>query len=272
MARTWGEPDALPPAMAKRPRRRQPRGNRLNTSFAASEPGRVPVRYVKFVCGLFLLPLSYILTAAFFSALTHATVHQFYRAPEFLWFSGGVAFWLALYFFLPHPLLVYVFGHELTHAVAVYLAGGHVSKFKVSSDGGHIISSKINTWIALSPYFIPIYSVIVIGIYGGLSLFYDVTPYRHILYLLVGVTWAFHATFTVTMIGKGQTDLAYGGTFFSLLVIYLMNLLLLTFMLLLASPQQDGFVQFLRDLERLFADFCLSAEITFRALCRAGRL
>jgi len=258
--------------MAKPARRRKLRGNRLNTSFAASYIPRVPVRWVKFVFGLFLLPPCYILTAAFFSALTHATVHQFYRAPEFLWFSGGVGFWLALYFFLPHPLLVYVFGHELTHALAVYLAGGQVTKFKVSSDGGHIVSSKINTWIALSPYFIPIYSVIAIGVYAGLSLFYDVTPYCHILYLLVGATWAFHATFTVTMIGKGQTDLAYGGTFFSLLVIYLMNLLLLTFMLLLASPQQDGFVQFLRDLERLFADFCLSAEITLRVLWRAVRL
>ncbi|MEI7864640.1 MAG: hypothetical protein WCI38_04645 [Chthoniobacterales bacterium] len=258
--------------MAKRPRRRQPQGKRLNTSFAATELGRVPVRWVKFVCGLFLLPLSYILTAAFFSALTQATAHQFYRAPEFLWFSGGVASWLALYFFLPHPLLVYVFGHELTHAVAVYLAGGHVSKFKVRSDGGHIVSNKINTWIALSPYFVPIYSVIVIGVYAGLLLFYDVTPYLHILYLLVGATWAFHATFTVTMIGKGQTDLAYGGTFFSLLVIYLMNLLLLTFMLLLASPQHDGFAQFFHDLMRFVADFCLSAEFTLRALCRSMRI
>jgi len=51
-----------------------------------------------------------------------------------------------------------------------------------------------------------------------------------------------------------------------------MNLLLLTFMLLLASPQQDGFVQFLRDLERLFADFCLSAEITLRVLWRSFRI
>ena len=258
--------------MARQPRRRQQRGNRLNTTFAASEPMRVPVRWVKFICGLFLLPLSYILTAAFFSALTHATVHHFYRAHEFLCFSGGVASWLTLYFFLPHPLRVYVFGHELTHALAVYLAGGQVTQFRVGRDGGHIVSTKINTWIALSPYFVPIYSVIVIGIYAGFSLFYDVTPYRNILYLLVGATWAFHATFTVTMIGKGQTDLAYGGTFFSLLVIYLMNLLLLTFMLLLASPQQDGFVQFFHDLERLFADFCLSAEITLRVLWRAVRL
>ena len=39
------------------------------------------------------------------------------------------------------------------------------------------------------------------------------------------------------MITKGQPDLLYGGTFFSLLIIYLLNLALLVVMLVLASPQ-----------------------------------
>ncbi|MCX7869536.1 MAG: hypothetical protein N2322_06240, partial [Terrimicrobiaceae bacterium] len=50
-------------------------------------------------------------------------------------------------------------------------------------------------------------------------------------------TWAFHLTFTCWMIPKGQPDLRYGGTLFSLIVIYLMNLLLLSGLLVLASPQ-----------------------------------
>ena len=54
---------------------------------------------------------------------------------------------------------------------------------------------------------------------------------------LIGVTWAFHFTFTCWMIPKNQTDLRDHGTFFSLVVIYLMNLLLLSVMLILASPQ-----------------------------------
>jgi hypothetical protein len=41
----------------------------------------------------------------------------------------------------------------------------------------------------------------------------------------------------VWMIPKNQTDLSDQGTFFSLVMIYLMNLLLLSLMLLLASPQ-----------------------------------
>jgi hypothetical protein len=39
------------------------------------------------------------------------------------------------------------------------------------------------------------------------------------------------------MIPKGQTDLTYHGTFFSLVVIYLMNLLVLTVFLVAASPR-----------------------------------
>ncbi|HZA38107.1 MAG TPA: hypothetical protein VE486_03115, partial [Candidatus Baltobacteraceae bacterium] len=39
------------------------------------------------------------------------------------------------------------------------------------------------------------------------------------------------------MIPKNQTDLSDQGTFFSLVIIYLMNLLLLSVMLVLASPE-----------------------------------
>lgn len=225
--------------MAKRPRRRTPPGGRrLNTSLTAgAEPVTVPVRWVKFFVGLLLLPVCYIVTAAFFGELTHAAVDRdFWRTEQFYFFVLGLLLWLIVYLGLPSPLWVYVFGHELTHALVVLLMGGKVSKFYVGPDGGHIISSKINTWIALSPYFVPIYSVLVIAAYGVGSLFYDLTPYLRLLYALLGFTWGFHAAFTLSMIPKGQTDLAYGGNFFSLVVIYLMNVLVLSVLLIVATP------------------------------------
>ena len=39
----------------------------------------------------------------------------------------------------------------------------------------------------------------------GLSLFVNVQPYGRLLYGLIGVTWAFHFTFTCWMIPKNQT-------------------------------------------------------------------
>ena len=40
------------------------------------------------------------------------------------------ACWLTIYLLLPKPMWVYVFGHELTHALWTWLFGGRVKKFK----------------------------------------------------------------------------------------------------------------------------------------------
>ena len=167
-----------------------------------------------------------------------ATVTQrLWAGEEFWFFSLGAVLWLIAFFGLPRPILIYVFGHELTHALWVWLMGGRVSQFRVGPDGGHVVTTKANFWIALAPYFFPIYSILTIAIYGGLSLFLNMQPYGRLLYAVIGATWAFHFTFTCWMIPKNQTDLTDQGTFFSLVVIYLMNLLLLSVMLILASRQ-----------------------------------
>jgi hypothetical protein len=198
----------------------------------------VPTRWVKFVIALFLLPVCGILTQTFFTAFARATVVQrLWAAEEFWFFSLGAVLWLIAFFGLSRPIILYVFGHELTHAIWVWLMGGRVSRFSVTRDGGHIVTNRSNFWIALAPYFFPLYSILVIALYGGLSLFMDVRPYGKLLYALIGVTWAFHFTFTCWMIPKNQTDLSDHGTFFSLVIIYLMNLTLLIVLLVVAARQ-----------------------------------
>src|SRR5213075_1977940 len=206
--------------------------------IAASEPLTVPTKWVKFVFAIFLLPVCGVLTQTFFTAFARATVTQrLWTGEEFWFFALGAVLWLIAFFGLPRPLVIYVFGHELTHALWVWLMGGRVSRFRVGLDGGHVVTSKANFWIALAPYFFPIYSILAIAIYGALSLFLNVQPYGRLLYAVIGATWAFHFTFTCWMVPKNQTDLSDQGTFFSLVVIFLMNLLLLSVMLVLASPQ-----------------------------------
>ena len=206
--------------------------------IAASEPLTVPTKWVKFIIAVFLLPICGVLTQTFFTVFARATVTQrLWAGEEFWFFSLGAVLWLIAFFGLPRPILIYVFGHELTHALWVWLMGGRVSRFRVGPDGGHVVTTKANFWIALAPYFFPIYSILTIAIYGGLSLFLNMQPYGRLLYAAIGVTWAFHFTFTCWMIPKNQTDLTDQGTFFSLVVIYLMNLLLLSVMLILASRQ-----------------------------------
>lgn len=210
---------------------------KINAALAGPVPAHVPTRWVKFVVGIFLLPPTWVLTQTFFTAFARTTVHDaFWATEEFWFFSLGAVMWLVIFFGLPKFIWVYVFGHELTHAFWVLMMGGRVHRFEVTSSGGHVLADKTNTWIALAPYFFPIYSVLAIWLYGILAIFFDMTPYRQLLYAVVGATWAFHLSFTCWMIPKGQPDLSYGGTFFSLVVIYLLNLALLAVLVILASP------------------------------------
>jgi len=215
----------------------------------------VPTRWVKFVFGIFLLPICAILTQTFFTAFARATVTEhLWTAEPFWFFSLGAVLWLIAFMGLPRPILLYVFGHELTHAVWVWIMGGRVSRFRVGRAGGHIVTNRTNFWIALAPYFFPLYSILAIGIYGVLSLFYNMQPYGRVLYAVLGVTWAFHFTFTCWMIPKNQTDLRDHGTFFSLVVIYLLNLVLLSVFLIIASPHIT-FIGFGEDLAKNLGNF-----------------
>ena len=228
---------------------------RARTLVPVSDPLTVPTRWVKFVFAIFLLPICAIFSQTFFTAFARATVTQrLWAGEEFWFFSLGAVLWVIAFFGLPRPVVIYVFGHELTHALWVWMMGGRVSRFRVSSEGGHVITSKANFWIALAPYFFPLYSILAIAIYGVLSLFVNMQSYGQLLYAVVGATWAFHFTFTCWMILKNQTDLSDQGTFFSLVVIYLMNLLLLSVMLVLASPHIT-FATFGADLLRNLGNF-----------------
>src|SRR5437879_7448193 len=75
---------------------------------------------------------------------------------------SGAACWLAIYLLLPKPMWIYVFGHELTHALWTWLLGGRVKKFKASSRGGHVVVSRSNFLVALAPYFFPLYAMLVV--------------------------------------------------------------------------------------------------------------
>lgn len=228
----------------------------------------IPTWWLNTVIGIFLLPIAGILTQSFFTSLSRETLlHAFWATEQFWFFSLGIILWTIAFFSLPRPLMVYVFGHELTHAIWVWAMGGRVTRFKVSSEGGHIVTDTHNFWIALAPYFFPIYSVLLLGIYGGVSFFYDLQPYRQILFTLLGGTWAFHITFTLWMIPKGQSDLSYHGTFFSLVVIYILNLVVLSVLLITASPHVS-WVSFVQQLFNDTIDFSGWAAEFLNALFR----
>lgn len=208
------------------------------TARDRTEPDGVPTRWVKFVAALLLLPWIWVYAQAFFNVFTDSAVHHaFWQTEEFWFFSLGLVLWLIVFFGLPRPVRVYVFGHELTHALWVWAMGGRVSRFHVGRDGGQIVTDTSNFWIALAPYFFPVYAVALILVYGIVGLFHDLEAFRRLLFALVGAAWGFHATFTVWMIPKGQSDIEEHGHFFSYVIIFTLNLAVLTVLFITASPE-----------------------------------
>jgi hypothetical protein len=221
-------------SVKKRRRRKLQTGLKAHGQGVESE-WVVPARWLKQIIAVFLIPPAWVLTRAFFSSFSSAAVHhRFWASEEFWFFSLGTLLWLIAFFGLPKPMLLYVFGHELTHAIWTWLMGGKVRQFRVTRTGGFVVTDTNNFWISLAPYFFPIYSILALLLYAGISVFVDVEPYRRWLLGVVGFTWCFHVTFSIWMLWQGQTDLIEHGTFFSMMVIYLINFSVLSLMLIVA--------------------------------------
>ena len=136
---------------------------------------------------------------------------------------AGAACWMVIFLMLPKPMWVYVFGHELTHALWAWLFGGQLKKFKVSSSGGHVVVSKNNFLIVLAPYFFPLYAVTVVSIFATGHLIWGWRNYLVYFHLLIGAAYSFHVTLTAHALKTRQTDITSQGYLFSAVVIFLGN-------------------------------------------------
>jgi hypothetical protein len=152
---------------------------------------------------------------------------------------GGGLCWLAIYLMLPRPMWLYVVGHELTHAVWVWLFGGRVKNFRVSSEGGHVIVDKTNFLIALAPYFFPLYAVLVVVVFLAGHLIWGWQDWLVWFHLLVGAAYAFHLTLTGHVLKTRQSDITSQGYLFSAVVIFLGNVLVLLIGLPLLTAKVD---------------------------------
>lgn len=180
---------------------------------------------MKFIIALLLLPVC---------AGAALTLWQVLRAgygADTVWIPllGGVACWVAIFWLLPKPMWIYVFGHELTHALWTWLFGGEVKRMKVTSKGGHVLISKTNFFIALAPYFFPLYAVLVILLFALGNLFWNWHGYLVWFHLLLGAAYGFHVTLTFHVLQTRQSDITGQGYLFSAVVIFLGNVVVLLF-------------------------------------------
>jgi hypothetical protein len=150
-------------------------------------------------------------------------------SADTIWIAAlaGVCAWLVVFLILPKPMWVYVFGHELTHALGTWFMGGRVKKFKASARGGQVVVTRNNFVISLAPYFFPLYAVLVVSGFAVGNLIWNWRPYVVWFHLLLGAAYAFHVTLTFHILKTHQSDLAEHGYFFSGVIIFLGNLAVL---------------------------------------------
>lgn len=161
-------------------------------------------------------------------------------STKFICFLTGVGSMMSWFIFgiLNDRLLyLYVLGHEMTHAMFVYVCGGRISDIHFSTNGGFIMTNKSNILIALSPYFVPFWSAVLISLHSFTSLWWKIPAGDLILVGLLGLTWTFHIIWTIWMIPKDQPDLKEHGTFLSLMIIILANLVLLSVIICATSKE-----------------------------------
>lgn len=138
-------------------------------------------------------------------------------------FLAGAVCWLTIYHLLPKPMWLYIFGHELTHALWTWLFGGRVKRFRASATGGHVVVSKSNFLIALAPYFFPLYAALVVLVFLGGHRLWNWQHYLVWFHLLLGAAYAFHVTLTWHILKHEQSDIRDQGYLFSAVIIFLGN-------------------------------------------------
>jgi hypothetical protein len=183
------------------------------------------LKWLKFLIAVLLLPV------CAGAALALGAVLRICGGADTTWvpFLAGAACWCVIFFLLPKPMWIYVFGHELTHALWAWLFGGRVKKMKVSSGGGHVIVTKNNFLITLAPYFFPLYAVILIAVFAAGNWFWGWQNFLVFFDLLLGAAYAFHVTLTFHTLQTSQSDITSQGYLFSGVVIFLANALILLF-------------------------------------------
>ena len=204
------------------------------------------LKLLKMLIGILLGPACWAVSLAIYN-LYQTSAESIATSGVEVWaLPAGFLCWVVLFFLLPRPFRTYVLAHELTHALWAIMMGGRVGKIHVGKSGGHVELTKTNFIITLAPYFFPFYTFLVIAAYYLASIWLTVEPYKAWWLGAVGLTWAFHITFTIHMLTERQPDIQEHGRLFSYVIIYLANVLVIgIWMVLVGAPKWSRFGELL---------------------------
>ena len=199
------------------------------------------IRIARFLCGLLLIPFCVTITLTVAELMRSIQPAEAGTIPHAaLALGGGGLGWLLLYFTLPRPVRTYILAHELTHALWGSLMGARIFDMRISRESGSVTLSKTNFFVTLAPYFFPLYTVMIIIGYYLLGIFFEVEKYHLYWLALIGLTWGFHLTFTVSTLLQRQSDIRECGHIFSYAVIYLFNAIGIALWIVMVSSATLG--------------------------------
>jgi len=158
---------------------------------------------IEIVLGLALLPFVYAVTAAF--GREFFLIDKVAQAS----FGAGIAAFLAVYFFLWEPELVYAKGQELVGLVFGF--------FK--------------PMVNIAPYLLPIYTIAAFFIYKLIALFKPSNVLLHYTIFIFGVTSALHLVFSARSIRSKGDDFLKGDYIFGVSSLYIINIMILSLFL-----------------------------------------
>jgi hypothetical protein len=184
-------------------------------------------KIAKNLIGLGLVPLC--LGFTWQLAATLVTVRYKTDAPYYF-VAGGLAY-VTAHLLFNKPILTYVVGHELTHALFALLFGGSVKSIHASGRGGRVTLTKSNFLITLAPYFFPLYTFIALVLYGLAHAAGARGAATDVLIFLSGATFAFHVVLTFVFLQADQNDIREQGEVFSYPLIYLFNIVFAAFLI-----------------------------------------
>jgi hypothetical protein len=187
--------------------------------------------FLKLIIAILSIPIGVGVTEAFYKNLTMVSALSG-KLPFFLW---GIAAYVVIHLLFYKPTYLYVLGHEAVHAGISWIFGGKIKSFKVSKAGGSVGTDKSNVVISLSPYFVPIYAIVIAVIYFVVASSYNINGATFIF--LIGFALAFHMISTIEVMKIRQPDIVKSGHFFSIVFVYVFNVIVVALIFSLMFPE-----------------------------------
>lgn len=194
----------------------------------------------------FFVSLAFLCILATLNSLTVIAIQESSAVLRWVIFiSAGVTGFFLAHRYAPERFAVFV--HELKHSIVSNLAGNRAKRFKVQDRSGSFTyeytkqTAAYNAFIALAPYWFPLFSVVGIPIL--VLLISPVHPWAPMAVLaLAGILWGADGSFNVRDISPIQTDITgiRGGYSVGVLYIIAMNVTLFTILAAWVSRDLEG--------------------------------